>query len=118
MKPARNVSPADIVKREIKARGGLRALTGGKGRKHDIYMRTIQHVLDGKPITPHYAGNLKIIFGIPAAFWLNLQASYDSRDSTEQHVTGSIGAIPQGIAASDSIEWDGERVIVKRRGAI
>lgn len=118
MKPARNVSPADIVRREIKARGGLRALTGGKGRKHDIYMRTIQHVLDGKPITPHYARELKFIFGHTAAFWLNLQAAYDSRDATEQHVTGSIGAIPQGIAASDSIEWDGERVTVKRRGAI
>lgn len=73
MTSARNVSPANIVRRELESIGGI------------------------EKIDP----------------FLNI----NSRDATEQHVTGSIGAIPQGIADRDSVEYVNGRVIVRREGA-
>ena len=117
MKPARNVSPADIVRRELESHGGAERIGAFLTTHQKMVLDDI--LLRGKMISQYEANHLSGIFHETSpAFWLNLQAAYDSRDATEQHVTGSIGAIPQGIAASDSIEWDGERVTVKRRGAI
>ena len=114
-KMKRNVSPADVVKDRIKARGGIRKLKKEISSKE---LSTITAVLNGGKIDRVEAWHLFTAFGETMQYWLNLQAEYDSRNDTEQHVTGSIGAIPQGIAASDSIEWDGGHVVVKRRGAI
>jgi len=115
MKPARNVSPADVVKREIKARGGLRRIKQVLTSDQSLTLKCVAH--RNHKIGVMEAWHLSQIFGNSQEFWLNIQAAYDSRNTTEQHVTGSIGAIPQGIAASDSIEWDSGRVVVKRKGA-
>ena len=114
MTPARDVSPADVVKRELKARGGIKKLSKGMDSR---LLSAVTAVAAGEKINGVYAFYLFSVFGETMQYWLNLQAEYDSRNNTEQHVTGSIGAIPQGIAASDSIEWDGGHVVVKRKGA-
>lgn len=111
MTSARNVSPADIVRNEIEKRAKL------DESAHPRLNQVIRQTMNGQAIGEYEARYLAAAFGSSQEFWLNLQAAYDSRDATEQHVTGSIGAIPQGIVASDSIEWDGERVTVKRKGA-
>lgn len=88
LQPSTPIHPGEILKDELEARGmSQRKFAAVIGVSYSV----LNEVVNGKrPVTTEYALKIEAATGIPAYFWVNMQAAYNMQTARRDRKLSAI----------------------------